>query len=139
MDEAVAGFLSRYKSLGLSGTPATPQEVLALERQFGVMFPAAYKAFLLILGRDGGTDFVGSDCTVRHLTKLREEAQELLRSSGSQFELPEDAFVFLMHQGYSFAYFQADGKTEDPAVFSYLEGDPRPVQMAETFSAWLQL
>jgi hypothetical protein len=139
MDDSIAAFVSRYEALGLSGTPATLQEVEALERRVGVVFPAAYKAFLLILGRDGGPDFVGPDCTIRHLPGLREGATELLRSQGLPFQLPERAVVFLMHQGYFFVFFVADGKAEDPPVFAYREGDAAPSLKAESFSAWLQL
>jgi SMI1 / KNR4 family (SUKH-1) len=108
MDEKVAAFVRRYEAMGLRGTPASPEEIAALEQQLGVRLPAAYKAFLFILGRDGGTDFIGSDCTIRRLPKLREWAQDLLRRCGSPYMLPDTAFVFMMHQGYSFFYFVAD-------------------------------
>lgn len=38
MSNAVERFVSRYRALGLSGTPATPEEVEALEKKLGVMF-----------------------------------------------------------------------------------------------------
>jgi hypothetical protein len=139
MDDTVAAFVARYKAMGLKGTPATPQEVTALEQQLGVVFPAAYKAFLFILGRDGGPDFIGLDCTIRHLPSLREGAEELLQEFGSPFPLPEKAVVFLMNQGYYFVYFVAEQMMEDPPVFAYLEGHSMPVQKADTFSAWLAL
>jgi hypothetical protein len=139
MDDNVAAFVRRYEAMGLEGTPASPEEVAALEQQLGVGFPAAYKAFLFILGRDGGSDFIGSDCTINHLPKLRAWAEDLLRQCGSQYILPEKAFVYLMHQGYSFFYFMADQTSEDPAVYAYLEGDYAPVMKAESFTAWLSL
>jgi hypothetical protein len=139
MDDTVAAFITRYESMGLQGTPASQEEVAALERQLGMEFPAAYKAFLLILGRDGGPDFIGSDCSIRVLPGLRRGAEDLLRRSGSQYTLPEKAVVFLMHQGYYFVYFLADQTSEDPAVFAYGEGDPAPAKKAESFSAWLAL
>lgn len=118
MDNGVRSFVTRYRALGLTGTPAAPEEVEGLERRLGVTFPSAYKAFLLILGCDGGPDFVGSDCTTKHLPWLRDGAHELLRRSGSTVLLPEKAVVCLMHQGYFFVYFVADGKSDDPPVFS---------------------
>ena len=114
MDSAVGTFIERYQGLGLKGTPATIEEIERLERQLGMEFPAAYKAFLLILGRDGGPDFVGSDCTIRTLPSLRMSAEQMLRSAGSQFVLPDKAVVFLMHQGYYFAFFVTDGRADDP-------------------------
>jgi SMI1-KNR4 cell-wall len=139
MDDNVAAFVMRYEAMGLQGTPASPDEVAALEQQLGVTFPMAYKAFLFILGRDGGSDFIGSDCTIRHLPKLRGWAEELLRRCGSQYTLSEKAFVYLMHQGYSFFYFVADQTSQDPAVYAYLEGNPAPVKNADSFTAWLTL
>jgi hypothetical protein len=139
MDDKVAAFITRFEAMGLEGTPASPEEVAALEKQLGVKFPAAYTAFLLVLGRDGGSDFIGSDCTIRHLPALREGADNLLRRSGSQYTLPKEAFVFLMHQGHYFVYFLADQTSEDPPVFAYLEGDAAPVKKAPSFSAWLAL
>jgi hypothetical protein len=139
MDEKVEAFIARYQGMGLEGTPASREEVVALEKELGVTFPAAYKAFLFVLGRDGGSDFIGSDCTTRHLPGLRGGADDLLRRNGTPFTLPEKAVVFLMHQGYYFVYFLADQRSEDPPVFAYLEGDPAPVKKAESFSAWLAL
>jgi hypothetical protein len=139
MNDNVAAFVRRYAAMGLEGTPATPEEVEALERQQGKKLPSAYKAFLFILGRDGGADFIGSDCTISHLPELRGKAEDLLRDCGSQHTLPEKAFVYLMHQGYSFFYFVADQVSEDPPVYAYLEGDPAPVKKAESFTGWLTL
>lgn len=135
----VAAYIARFEAMGLTGDPATALEVTELEKQLGLTFPTAYKAFLLLLGRDGGPDFKGSDCTIRHLPALRKGAEELLRTSDSPFELPEKAVVFLMHQGYFFAYFVADLASADPPVFGYREYEPAPVRQAESFSAWLAL
>jgi hypothetical protein len=132
-------FVSHYTDLGLTGSPASTEEVELLEKQLGVSFPAAYKAFLFILGRDGGPDFVGSDCTVRWLPELRQAADRLLQQCGSPFKLPENAVVFLMHQGYFFVYFVADGINQDPPVYGYREGAPQPSLIAASFSEWLQL
>jgi hypothetical protein len=139
MDDKVASYMARYKAMGLEGTPATAQAVAALEKQLGLTFPVAYRAFLLILGRDGGPDFTGFDCSIRVVPKLREWAEELLAECGSPFVLPANAVVFLMNQGYYFVYFLADRGSDDPAVYAYLEGQQAPDQKAESFSAWLQL
>jgi hypothetical protein len=139
MEEPVAKYFSRYEALGLDGTPAIPEEIETLQRLVGIVFPAAYKAFLLILGRDGGPDFEGSDCTIRHVPKLRDWAENFLREQGSAFRLPQNAVVFIMHQGYSFRFFAADSGSEDPPVFAFDEGDAAPRLQAESFSTWLTL
>ncbi|HEX4606813.1 MAG TPA: SMI1/KNR4 family protein [Urbifossiella sp.] len=139
MDDTTASFIARYEAMGLEGTPASPKEVVTLQEQLGLVFPVAYKAFLLILGRDGGSDFIGSDCTISALPRLRSGAENLLQRCGSEYTLPERAMVFLMHQGYSFVYFVADGASADPPVFAYVEGDTVPVEVAGSFTGWLGL
>jgi len=56
---------------------------------------------------------------------LNDWAKELLEENGVACFLKNDDFVFLMHQGYVFCYFKADG-TEDPDVYQYIETDPTP-------------
>ena len=133
MDSATPAFLDSYRSLGLGGLPCSSSEVEALEQRAGVMLPAAYRAYLLIAGRQPPSAWVGTDCAVRHLPKLRDWAEELLRE-GRQPPLPPDAFVFLMHQGYQSMHFLADGSSDDPPVFYYLEREPRVTQKFERFS-----
>ena len=63
---------------------------------------------------------------------IKEGAEELLEdddtwlieergAEGNPFELPDDAFIFLMHQGYQFMYFHTADRNEDPPVYYYLE------------------
>jgi hypothetical protein len=120
MSDAVAAFLERYRELGLDGSPNAPGDVAQLEKEAGVPLPAAYKAYLLIAGQQPSTAWVGSDCTIQHLPKLSGWAEHLL-SVNHQPALPKQAFVFIMHQGYQFKYFIADGRSDDPPV-SYLPG-----------------
>lgn len=68
-----------------------------------------------------------------HLPDLREIAEQLLQEN-NQPPLPAQAFVFLMHQGYQFLYFVADGKNDDPPVYGYLEGEQGIVKKFEHFS-----
>jgi hypothetical protein len=39
-----------------------------------------------------------------------------------------------MHQGYQFFYFIADGSSDDPPVYYYLEGEPEVVRRFERLS-----
>jgi hypothetical protein len=137
MNETVAQFLTRFRSQGLTGEPCSPEDVAAQERHLGLPLPAAYQAYLLIAGCYPPPALVGSDCTLGYLFHLREWAAELLQECGTAFELPTDAVVFLVHQGYQFLYFRADGSTEDPAVFYYRERRPEPVPHAARFSDWV--
>lgn len=138
MDEAVAGFVSRFRSLGLTGSPWTPSQVTALEQHLSLSLPAAYRAYLLIAGGRPPPSLVGSDCHADYLYQLRHWAAELLQECGDPFVLTADAVVFLMHQGYVFQYYLAGEWSDDPPVFQYLEGEPAPVEKFERFSEWVE-
>jgi hypothetical protein len=137
MYDRVHDFIAHYATRGLTGTPCLPAEVAALEGELGVKLPAAYRAYLLHMGRSPDV-FVGTDWALRYLRRLQSGARTLLTENGEPFELPPKAFVFLMHQGYQFMYFIADGLNDDPAVYYYLEGHSGPERRAEHFSEWLQ-
>jgi hypothetical protein len=132
VNEIVHQYLAQYRKVGLQGGPATEFEISQLEQVAGLL-PASYKAYLLIAGRKPPSFWIGSDCTLHHLQDLRDAADNLLHEDG-QPPLPENAFVFLMHQGYQFFYFGRDPADDDPPVFYYLEGAPRIVKRFERFS-----
>jgi len=136
--DRVAAFVEQYKAAGLNGTPCRPADVEALEAEAGVHLPAAYRAYLLLMGLIPDPLFTGTDCSLHHLHGLREAADELLAENGRPFELPPVAFVFLMHQGYQFMYFVCGEATDDPPVYHYMEGEPVAVRKAERFSEWLE-
>jgi hypothetical protein len=137
VDSIVADYFRRYKSLGLGGTPSAAKSIAALEKHLGLPLPKAYQAYLLIAGSEPPPELRGSDCYGNYLFKLREWGQELLKECSAPFELPDDAVVFLMHQGYQFFYFRADGITEDPAVYYYFEDWKEAECKYERFSDWI--
>ncbi len=100
--------------------PCTEEEVGILEGKIGRSLPAAYREFLLWMGRGTGGLFSGSECLYWDLLSLQKSAIELMQEDGFMEPLPEDAFVFLMHQGYQFNFF-CTGEGNDPAVYYYLE------------------
>ncbi|MGH2412278.1 MAG: SMI1/KNR4 family protein [Microcystaceae cyanobacterium] len=100
----------------------THQEVIELEQQLGVKLPSSYQEFLLLMGFGAGQFLRGSDCFSQHLLDLQEAASELLEENHFPQSLPDDSFVFLMHQGYQFSFFRLlEG--EDPPTYSYCEGE----------------
>lgn len=133
----VKEYVTCYQANWIDGVPCTEEEVSALERDVGVRLPAAYRAMLLVIGRESYSKLVGTDVTIGWLRRMQPYARELLEANGRPFELPAEAFVFLSHQGYQFAYFVADGANNDPAVYFYLEGRGAPEMLAERFSDWL--
>src|SRR4051794_28404819 len=102
MGGRVGEFIARYRAAGLTGMPCDEAEVSALERDAGVRLPAAYRAMLLVMGREPDPSFTGTDLSVRWLRELQPAARRLLEENGRPFELPPGAFVFLSHQGYQF-------------------------------------
>ncbi len=114
-------------------------EIIGLERQLGISLPAAYQEFLLWIGHGAGKFLRGSDCFFQHLPYLQEWALELLQENNFPENLPEDAFIFLMHQGYQFSFFRLlEG--EDPAIYSYCEGTKQTsfIKSHERFSDFLE-
>lgn len=100
--------------------PCTRQEVTLLANELGIMLPAAYVEFLLWAGHGAGRLMLGSDCFYGHLSYLKAGALRILREDGFPGKLPDDAFVFCMHQGYQFSFLRVS-EGEDPPVYYYLE------------------
>ena len=116
------------------------RQIVELESRFGIRFPSPYRRFLSRFGRDSDASSAlrGSDYYLPRLPDLRSWADELLRESGSPFVLHPQDFVFLMHQGYQFFFYRADGESDDPPVFYYFEGWTQPVLKFSTVSDWLK-
>lgn len=99
----------------------TQDEVIKLEQQLRIYFPKAYQEFLLLMGHGAGNFLRGSDCFFEHLLCLQNWAVKLLQENNFSESLPEDAFVFLMHQGYQFSFFRLS-EGDDPPTYYYCEG-----------------
>ncbi|MFB2837368.1 SMI1/KNR4 family protein [Floridanema evergladense] len=99
----------------------TQDEVVELEEKLGILLPKAYQEFLLLMGHGAGRFLRGSDCFFKDLLVLKRWAIELLEENNFPESLPEDAFVFLMHQGYQFSFFRVS-QGDDPPTYSYCEG-----------------
>jgi hypothetical protein len=127
------GYLQRMRTfLGY------PEEEIALaEHRLGVSFPAVFRQFLLLMGRQRGELLVGSDLAgLEDFEEFRAEAVQLMAESGADVPLPANAVVFLSHQGYTFAFLIADGSF-DSAVHQYTEGDRQASVVAPGFAAFL--
>lgn len=103
--------------------PCTEQEIAQLERQYQLTLPAAYREFLLWMGKGAGNFLAGDACYYDALSQLHEDALELLAENGVTQRLPDDAFVFSMHDGYQFLFFRAS-EGENPPAYWYGEGEP---------------
>ncbi len=116
-DIVAAGFASPEDLRGCSRA-----EIDALQEKFAITLPQLYVEWLTIMGHGAGQFLKGSDAFFPALLELREGAEELLAEAGGKFTLPQDAFVFLMHQGYQFLYFRTNHFDPDPPVTHFIEG-----------------
>lgn len=126
----------RYLLSGIATGPAKPEEIDFLEQSLGVQLPVAYRAYLRVCGTHPPKSLVGSDCVIGHVQDNHEAALEILSEDDAASTVPDNFVVFLMHQGYTFLYFPLDG-SDAPAVFSYLEGDGKPKQVADHLTHWV--
>jgi hypothetical protein len=114
------------------------EEVAAAEGRLGFRFPAAFRTYLREMAKSPGDLFRGSDLArLSELEQFRESALEVMRESNPALTLPDDAIVFLSHQGYEFCYLLARDEGESP-VFQYVEGDGDVARISESFAAFLE-
>lgn len=96
------------------------REVAKIEDHIQHKLPLAYVKFLFAMGKDAGKFMDGSSVFYNEIFDLKDGAIELLEDNDFK-PLPDNTFVFYMHQGYQFAFFYlTDG--DDPPVYYYYEG-----------------
>ena len=113
-------------------------EINFLESKIGLKLQEIYKKFLLKFGRGAGEFFLGTDIFFDTIPDLREMAEELLEEDEGHYNLSSNAFVFSMHQGYQFMFFDLSNYKDDPTVFYYMEGMKRPKKKYDHFSDFLR-
>lgn len=112
----------------------TEEEVAGVEGRLGVQFPAVFRAFLTGMARSPGELFRGSNLVVLSgLEWFRRAALKLMAEADPTSTLPEDAVVFLFHQGYAFLYLRAAGGIDGP-VLQYTESGSEPREAAPSFA-----
>jgi hypothetical protein len=100
-------------------------ELSRIEEQNRISLPEIYKDFYRICSFSVPANLVGTDLWNNNRFDLNVGAVELLQEDGVENFLDEKDFVFMMHQGYMFWYFKADG-SPDPIVYGYYEGKLKP-------------
>jgi len=94
-------------------------ELVALEKELGLKFPSVYKEFYKKSNTSHPKKLIGTDLFSNN-NALKEGALELLENANVKSFLTDKDFPFMMHQGYMFWYFRADGN-ENPDVYYYME------------------
>lgn len=100
--------------------PCSPEEIEFLEEKLNCALPGAYKEFLQWMGHGAGMFLAGTDIFYEYILKIQAWAKESLVETNFPKPLPDDAVVFMMHQGYQFMFFRtSDG--ENPPIYYYHE------------------
>jgi len=100
--------------------PISEKELARIQASYKKPLPKVYEEFLLQMGKEAGSFMRGSSAFYVELFELKEWASELLQENKVR-ALPEDAFVFWMHQGYLMAFFIL-GESDNPMVYYFGEG-----------------
>ena len=125
------------QQLGVAGTPPYKGGACC-DRPAAVKLPRAYQEFLRIMGKGAGQFLRGSDCFYDQLLDLQQAAGELLAENHFLGKIPDDAFVFFMHQGYQFSFFRLS-EGDNPPTYSYCEGEQHQsfIKTHERYSEFL--
>lgn len=142
MPTFVEQYADRLESAGLlvrgQRSGCTPDEIEQVRRAQGVYrLPERYRDFLAVLGREPRL-MRGSDWTYRDLLTLKADAEALVNENRDDPAFLNGALVVQMHQGYQFLYIPAGSvEEEDPAVWTYSEGEGPPRRAFDSFTALL--
>lgn len=119
------------------GRICSEAEIKELEKKHSLVFPTKYREFLLHGDSVFQQIMQGSDFHPPYLENLNEWARELLEENGSHFSLKDGDFVFSMHQGYQFLFFNCSEDPADPPVYYYPEGEDGPRKSYNSFTNYL--
>jgi hypothetical protein len=111
-------------------------EIAEIEKMYGLKLPTIYRQFLKRMGKEAGSFLDGTNYLCSTLSSLRRQAETLLKECNAQLSLDKNDFIFAVHQGYQFLFFNAQ-TSADPAVFLYLEYENSFKQVYSHFSEWL--
>lgn len=136
MNSRVVDVFDRLRQAGVVGDAnlkgCTESEIALLESKIGARFPDAYRTYLVLAGHFAGGFLAESEARYEDLPDIQEALAEL---PAAWRPSPAD-FVFMMHQGYEFSFFELGGP-EDPEVWQFVEGWEAPLLGWTTFSGFL--
>lgn len=112
----------------------TEPEIRVVQDTTQLPLPKAYIDFLSTVGRGAGGFLRDVDIFYPKNLSLNSIAKDLLDDwEEGKLLLPNGAFVFSMRNGEQFLFFIADGKSDNPAVYHYMENTGHFKQIAMTF------
>ncbi len=98
------------------------EEVEELESKIGFSLPAAYKEYLLFMGKDYKGVMVGTDCFITDVVSNTEYLPELLEENNLDYKLPKNYLAFFCHQGYIMSWFALPCAENNPVCYFFSEG-----------------
>ncbi|MFT5823262.1 MAG: hypothetical protein ACI8ZM_004523 [Crocinitomix sp.] len=112
---------TEIKNLDINCSGCSETEIEAKESEQNLIFPKAFKEFLMICGKDHGHLFCGDNITLSKFNYINECGKGNFKDAlGKE---PKDALVFILeHHGYSFYYFEL-GTGENPDLHLLVNGD----------------
>lgn len=127
----------------------TEDEIIDLEKKFNLSLPQFYKSFILKMGRYGcgflrDEYYEYKELIGDSIDSIQDYGITLLKESGSNFILPNNAFVFLANPEGAFWYFlcEEQKKLSIPNVYFFLprlnNGIPQSLDM-DLYEFFLQM
>jgi hypothetical protein len=113
----------------------TDDEVENIEKLVDYKLPLSFLAFLKVMGKSGGSYITEIPFVWEQLKIYRKSADEIIKENESDYQLPEDAFVFACLNG-NFGFFRLN-EGDDPPTYVFREGDYRPNLRSESLTAYL--
>lgn len=111
-------------------------EIESLERKCRCAFPEAYKCFLAVMGKGAGAYMLGTDIFYGRISEFGLWLADAIRETRDPVAIPDDAFVFMSHQGYVFCYFRLS-EGDDPPVYQYIQGSGKVQREHDSFTLFL--
>lgn len=104
--------------------------------EFPRFVPKQYAEFMRYA--EGTRFWIGSYFSFSDTARLKKSANELLEENGFAYRLKENDFVFWMHGGYMFYFFNTN-EGDDPPVYYYSECDDMTefVKCSESFTDFI--
>lgn len=113
-------------------------ELSVYENCHGLVFPSAYRQFLLWMGNDLRGILRGSDWFLKNIQENTECLSEFLTDNSVAIDFAKHPLCFFMHQGYMAAWFYLDQGEDDPACFFFSEAtEERAIVRYKYFSDFL--
>jgi hypothetical protein len=107
----------------------SPQEVRNVERMWGRRLPAAYRGFLLVMGRRTGLGFEYVKMSFDRpadLIHFQQHARHLIAEGEVAYETPAGMFFCSNYLDSQLSFFDCDREDDDPLLFEFEVENPKP-------------